>query len=84
MLVDGVDAIELRVLVVIYDDVLVRILAAQLCYHRLSECRLGRVLLGVELTDVNEFLNALLDECGDADDYCVVRIISQEQGRNGR
>ena len=38
MLVDSVNAVELSAMVVIDDDLLVLVLAAQLCDHGLSEC----------------------------------------------
>jgi hypothetical protein len=78
MLVDGVNAVEPSVVVVINDDVLVLILPAQLCDHGLSECRRGGVFLGIELTDVDEFLNALLDDGGEADSYREMGKISPE------
>src|SRR5450432_4035353 len=69
MLVGGVDAIELGLLVVINDDVLFWVFAPQLLDHILSECGLSSVFFGVEFSDVDKFLNALLDKADEIDNH---------------
>jgi hypothetical protein len=69
VLVGNVNAIERGVRVVINDDVLVWVLAPQLFNHFLSECRLGGVFFGVEFSDVDKFLKALLDKADETDNH---------------
>jgi hypothetical protein len=66
---NGVDAIEFAVLVMIDYNVLVWVLAGQLCYQGLRKCRLCSVLLGNQLANIYELLNALFDKSGDGNNH---------------